>query len=179
MNSSLQSDKLSLMRGLSQLMRPGKSSRYWMHLDACHEYITDHDTHPFCLPPIASPLDVEVRRFKFVGAHATDISTMVFLANIRFWLDFPEVRRLSGLRVISMPFVGGVQGQHHIFFEIQTQHDSIISGETTDFSGAGNTARTELEGVFAVLSHVYGVDIVRVNVPRIPLAKLYQEREFA
>jgi hypothetical protein len=176
MHNATESGKLDLMQGLSHLMRPGKGSRrLWMHLDECHDYVVSHESHPFDLPLIPSPLEVEMREFKFVGAHATDMSVMVFLAHIRFWIDFPDGNRLSGLRVINTQAPGGSKEQHQVFFEIQTQHASIISGETNDYTGAGNSARTELENVFAVLSFVYGMEIHRVEVPRVPLNKLYQE----
>jgi hypothetical protein len=161
-------------RGLDSLMKPDK---HLGHIDQCYEYIRTKTVHPFGL----NGLDLRVigpnGRIDFVGANATDMSVNVFLSCVRFWVGHTEEAWVRKLRVISTQFPGAREkNQHHVFFEVQTEYQVIISGETTDFSGAGNAARQELEDVFALLSSTYGVEIERVTLNLVtPIQSLYEE----
>ena len=163
--------------GLSLLMMHEKCL-YFKHLDDCHGYTHQHQGHPFGLdlPPQEAWRHIQPQ-VNFVGANATDVSVEVFLAHVRFWAGYTEDGKITKLRVISMPFAGGARGQNHVFFEMWTPSQVTISGETTDFSGAGGAARRELEDVFAVLSQVYGVEIERVQLNKIiRIQDLYAEK---
>ncbi len=159
------------MRGLDSLMKPNK---HLGHIDQCHKYIRSKGVHPFGL---SVPVEARSGHIDFVGAGATDMTVDVFLSCVRFWVGYTEEACVKKLRVISTQFPGAMQrNHHHVFFEVQTGYQVIISGETTDFSGAGNTARVELEDVFALLSSTYGVEIERVTLGQVtPIRELYEE----
>lgn len=154
---------------------------YFKDIDECSAQgcINPLPTHPFglSLPPSRSAAINP--RINFVGAHATDMSVEAFLANIRFWAGYAEGRQIQKLRVISIHEPAMPDGGHYVFFEFWSCRHVIISGETTDCSGAGNAARQELEDVFAVLSSVYKMPIERVTLNRkLDLDSLYAEHDF-
>lgn len=160
-----------LTRGLVTLMQPEKST-YFKHLDQCGEYIRRKAQHPFGLD-VPDGDGVFGTEITFVGAWATDITVETFLANIRFWANYTDGQRITKLRVISVP-TGEAPGQHYVFFEAWVNSKVLISGETTDHSGAGNLAREELEDVFSILSFAYQIQIERVTV-RKPAELLIRE----
>lgn len=133
-------------------------SRYYRTVDDFKRSV-HHHTHPFGL---SLPNDnfFHGRELTFVGDHATDMSVEAFCATLRFWLGYTEEQRVTKLRVIRTRFPDGEHGQHHVFFEVWLGNSqAFMSGETTDFSGAGKHAMNELQGIFEVLSFVYGVQI--------------------
>jgi hypothetical protein len=177
-------DNKTLAMDLYHLMTPGRSrsKHFWKHLDECYEFVDECTEHPFGLKVPDSEIGLR-RQIKFAGLGnkcSVDMTVQVFLANVHFWVGSYDGGEVTALRVINMPFQMPFQqkergGQHYVFFEVQTDSINIISGETTDFSGAGNAGRQALESVFAVLSKVYGVEIERVTVEPIPLRDLYRK----
>lgn len=164
------------IHGLYQLMMHAKP-KYYARMEQCYEHRNPHFRHPFGLDiprPVAGLGKPEIT---FVGAGATDISEEVFLAHIRAHAHYTDGCRLTKLRVINMPDQG--RG-NWVFFEIWSLRNSVISGETNDFSGAGNTARRNLEDVFALLAQTYKLEIERVQLPTdrvISLRNLYAEQQ--
>lgn len=144
--------------------------RYFENLEATQEYVNPLSSHPFGLDTTMEepwrPISI-----KFVGANAPDMSVEAFLAHVRFWVGYTPGNELKKLRVITMPFPKGSPDQKYVFFEFWASRQIIISGETTNFSGAGNAARQQLEDVFSVLELVHKVSLERVeakSVVRIP-----------
>ncbi len=148
------------IHGLTLLMSPTRNT---MSIDSCCEHSRQHVSHPFDLQVPSSNFQRYVR---FVGAGDTDANVEIFLANIRFHVGTPPEVCLKELIVISTPFPCKKPNQHYVFFEIRTPGMIILSGETTDFSGAGNYARQQLEDVFALLSLVNKVEIQRVTLKK-------------
>ena len=168
-------EQLTLMRGLVLLMV--EESRYFRHLDQCSKYCSHRTEHPFGLD-LPERDWAPLERIVFTGAGATDMSVEVFLANIRFWSCYTKNGRVTKLRVINMPvsFSPEEKEHHYVFFEAWVGSQVFISGETTDCSGAGNAARNELESVFAVLSHCFGIKVERITLSRIiKIRELYKE----
>lgn len=162
-----------MQRGLHSLMGTDGST---LSFDQCHEYVRPSDTHPFGLSlPIPSPGHWRGKEIKFVGGHATDTTVQVLLAQIRFWTNHCEEGQINKLRIINTPFGAQVDGRNYVFFEAWVGAQVIISGETTNFSGGGKSAREELLNVFVLLSEIYGVPIEEVQLTEhFELRKLYQ-----
>lgn len=173
----IQNEDLNLAHGLALLMMQGRCYQY-KNIDDCTEHTNPWEIHPFGLdiPDKKTGPSINI---DFVGAHGTLTSVEVFLAHIRFWAGYVDGRRLTKLRVINMQYPKLKPGNDYVFFEVQNRSRVIISGETTNFSGGGNTARRELENVFAILAQVYELEIERVRAERlIPIQELYDERAF-
>lgn len=144
--------------GLVVLMGGDGHKQYYPSADD-FEGTVHHAVHPFGLTLPRDPFFGR-RRFAFVGDGATDRSVEAFCATLRSQIGHAEEQRVTKLRVISTRFADGQPGQHHVFFEVWLgDQKAFMSGETTDFSGAGNTARQELQAVFELLAVVYGVQI--------------------
>lgn len=163
--------------GLVVLMGGDGHKQYYPSADD-FEGTVHHAVHPFGLSLPPDPF-LGSRRFAFVGAHATDRSVEAFCATLRSWMGHVEEQRVTKLRVISTKFPGGQPGQHHVFFEVWLGDlAAFMSGETTDFSGAGNTARQKLQAVFDLLAVVYGVQIETHSFDReTDLSALYNGTE--
>lgn len=160
-------------RGLSLLMMHERP-RYFNKPEDCHQFTNPLNTHPFGLDIPEPRPGLGKVRIDFVGANATDMSVESFLVRIRQYAGYTDGTRISKLRVINVP---QAQGANYVFFEFWAIGRVVISGETTDFSGSGNTAREYLEDVFAVLSHTYNVAIERVQLTRgIQIRRLYSEQ---
>ncbi len=148
--------------GLKILMGQERGS---VHIDQCYQFILQKEKHPFGLDtPVAADRVMPACRIEFVGAGNTEDTVSVMVATIRYWVGPQPENTLKKLRVISVPFPGGQKGQHHVFFEVQTPFQVLISGETTDFSGAGRTACIKLESVFTLLANVYNVPVERITL---------------
>ncbi len=165
-----ESGAVNLSRGLSLLMMHERP-RYFIKPEHCQTYVNPFPSHPFGLDVPPREVGMGSIRINFVGARATDMSVEAFLVYIRQWGGYVDGQKITKLRVINMP---ERQGENFVFFEIWSTGYVIISGETTDFSGAGNTARQELEDVFAVLAHIYSLTIERVQLNgKFPIERLY------
>jgi|ERR1035437_2364111 hypothetical protein len=163
-----------LAQGLHHLMSPGNTC-IWKHLDECNEFVVQHLSHPFGLsgPPH------RLKKIIFVGAsynQQDDMTVVVFLANIRFWIGLYGGHEVTGLRIISTPFHDGDPNHHYVFFEVRNGGFVIISGETTDFPEGTRHNMLALESVFAVLSQIYSINIERVSAKAVRLADLYQDK---
>ncbi len=149
--------------GFTLLLQHGKGMAS-KHLDHYTKYCQELRDHPFGLDlPVPNP--IFGREIRYVGAGATDISVDVFLANIRFWTNCHENALVEKLRVINSPDPRHTKKENQrVSFEVWIGTLVIISGETNNFSGAGNAARRQLENVFATLSMIYAVPIERVSL---------------
>ncbi len=162
----------SLKRGLTMLMNRAHS-QIVMSCVAHGNYIQQHETHPFDLE--MKPEDPGWdRKILYVGGQATDRLVHTFVEHIANEVKHIQGVELQELRVISVPYPGRRRSdQHYVFFEFTTPNVTVISGGVTDFSGAGNQARLELEDVFAVLSEIWEISIRRIALTReFPLEKL-------
>ncbi len=125
-----------------------------------------HRVHPFGLTLPPDPSFGE-SRFSFVGAHASDKSVEAFCVSICPWIGHTEGNTVTKLRIISTNVYGGKSNQHFVFFEVWFgDQKAFMSGETTNFSGAGNTARQKLLAVFELLAVIYGIHIERHLISR-------------
>jgi hypothetical protein len=111
------------------------------------------EQHPFNL---TTP--TETWEIRFVGAEATDMSVVAFTENIRHYAGYTPEDSVHKLCVTSFQFPDSPSGHHFVFYEVWIGDTVIISGETTNCSGAGNEAREELEDIFAVLKQVYNIE---------------------
>lgn len=172
--------EIDIFRGLAHLMQPGKGNKWtWRHLDVCHERIDRRSKHPFGLAMSPVSPGIRSRNVTFVTTEASEECVQIFLAAVRYYVGFQEEEHVTRLRVISMPISKGQRGQDDVFFELETENDTIISGLTTNYSGGGNVARLELEHVFALLAMLFNITIERVNVRTVPVRTLFAEEQMA
>lgn len=161
-------------RGLSYLMNVPKNEHY-AHLENTFDYRAVHRRHPFGLSEPEVDRTDDRPRILYVGADSPDMTVQVFLAHIRETAGDREDNRITKLRVIQSPAPGYNRGQYHVFFEVWIGCQAIISGETTNFSGAGGTARAQLEDVFSLLEKTYNLKAERKLMPSLaPLGLLRQ-----
>lgn len=72
--------------------------------------------------------------------------------------------RIHYLRTVFAETDPSRPDNHNVYFEIGTATAVLICGGCTDFSGQGKAGKHELDAVFVLLSHLYGVPIKIVNV---------------
>ena len=68
------------------------------------------------------------------------------------------------LRIIKVKAFPEEDDRHRVYHEAVFGGNVLIHTEATDFSGAGGGMRHNLEGLFEILSTVYGVDIETVTI---------------
>jgi hypothetical protein len=163
-------------RGLCLLSQIEKF-RYFKNYMDCDEYRVVHEKYPFS---DIHPVKLKSCKILFVGAHSPDMTIEAFIVSLREYLGYTHECRPQMLRIIKTPCLFGKRGQENVFFEIRFETVVIISGETNNFAGAGNTARIELEDVFDALSKVYDIKIQYLELAkRDVIETLYHPEIFA
>jgi hypothetical protein len=152
--------------GLALLMMHEKSTGI-RFIDDCAENINSHTSHPFDFS-LPTPDAGECQRIEVVKSGSSDTDVDIFLALIRHYVGDRSDTLLTKLRVINCPTRHDVVWHRHFFFEVWTGLPCVlISGMTTNFSGAGNTAREKLGSVFAALSLIHKLEIEHVKLQRV------------
>lgn len=131
------------------------------------------DTHPFGLSVPGSIL-AEAGKVELVGDPAvTKLSLQCFAAVFVHWLTLSDT--LTHLRRILLGASPDHPDQHDIFYEVGTPKCLIIMGGCTDYSGGGREGARYMDGLFALLSATYGVEVSSVPIPYACAEVLQQE----
>lgn len=72
--------------------------------------------------------------------------------------------RLLHLRVIKAKFAPEEDDRHYVYYEVIFNGHALLYEGATDCSGAGGMMNNELQGLFQILSTIYGVGVETVTV---------------
>lgn len=150
-----------LRNGLA-LLSQKENPRYFRHFDDVSNHVNRLVTHPFFGMEKRKPGD----QILFVGAGAPDMTVEAFVAAIRFWIGPTPECIVQSLRITEIPMTRRHGLFNNIFFEVSTEGQTIISGDTNRKGGAGTAALKDLEDVMAVLSIIHSIPIKRVPLSR-------------
>ncbi len=123
--------------------------------------------HPFGRPA-AKHEDRSHRHLLFQGA--TDMCVDFIRAQITYFHDCLRAygRKPSALpelvfQVFQFPADEDRQSQHDIYYSISFARETLIVGNVTDYSGAGGTARFEIDSMLVLVKEATGMDIECFN----------------